>query len=459
LTRGKPPERPFGWRFVAPLLVGASLNPINSSIIATALVAIGAAFRVGPGQSASLVAIVYLASAVAQPAMGKLSTRFGSRRVLLSGMTIVVLAAVIGAFAPSFGWLLVSRLLIGIGTSAGYPTAMALIKERADRTGSGVPGSVLGSLSIAAQLTIALGLPIGGVLIGLWGWRAVFLVNVPVGLIGILATLAWIPKDSKETARRGESLATSLDPLGLLLFAAAVTSLLAFLSDLRSPTWWLLGAFAAAVVVLAWWERRAMRPFLDVRMLAANAPLVRTYLRNCLTLAATYAVLYGFSQWMEQARGLSPTTVGLLLLPMTAIGAVVSAVIARRNLVKVPLVLAGVSILVGAVVLMFVDTTAGIVLLIGVSLIFGLTTGFGGIGNQAALYSQSDAGDIAVASGLLRTSNYIGAILASSLITLAFGASATDTGLHTIAYVFGALGAVVMLMGWLDRAIPRLAQA
>lgn len=116
--------KPFGWRFTAPLLLGSTLNPINSSMIATALVGIGADMHAGPGATASLISVLYLCSAVTQPTMGKLSTLFGG---------------VVGAAAPTLGVLLASRALIGIGTSAAYPTAMALVRKRADATGVGVP--------------------------------------------------------------------------------------------------------------------------------------------------------------------------------------------------------------------------------------------------------------------------------------------------------------------------------
>lgn len=449
---------PFHWRFIAPLLWGSALNPINSSIIATALVSIGAAFDATAAQTTSLVAAVYLASAIAQPTMGKLATRFGPRRIFLIGLGIVVLAGILGSCAPAFGWLLISRVLIGIGTSAGYPTAMALIRNRAEQFTTGVPGTVLGSLSIAAQLTIALGLPLGGLLVSVWGWRAVFFINIPLGIVGIIATLCWIPADHKPLRHNTTSVVTALDPLGIALFAATMTALLAALSELTSPNWWLVGGLLTLLSALGWWETRAKQPFIDVKMLARNRPLVRTYLRNGATLTATYCVLYGLSQWMEQSRGLSPATVGLLLLPMTAVGAVVSAIVARRNWIRGPLILTGVTILIGAAILATVSGSSSLLVLAGVSVVFGLTTGLSGIGNQSALYQQSATDDIAVAAGLLRTSNYVGAIFASSVIGIAFGSSATDAGLQLIAIIFAVLGAVVVLLTSFDRAIPLVAR-
>ena len=444
---------PFGWRFLAPLMWGSALNPVNSSIIATALTGIGTSLHVGIGATATLVSGLYLASAVAQPTMGKLAGRLGARRVFLAGMIIVAVGGAVGWVAPGIGWLLAARVLIGIGPSAGYPTAMTLIRGRADAAGSGVPGGVLGGLSIAGAVTAALGLPLGGLLVGWAGWRSVFVINVPVAVIGIVATLIWVPADRPSAAARSQSLTRALDPAGIALFAGTVTALLVFLNDLRHPAWWLIAVIIALGSALLAWERRAELPFLDVRALGRNKPLQRTYLRNFLTLLAGYCVLYGFSQWMEESRRLSPTTVGLILLPMTAIGAVASFAVARRNLIRGPLVWTGLSVIAGGLLLLLVSSHSSILLLTGLSFVFGLSA-LGQVANQSALYQQSAAEEIAVASGLLRTSGYIGTVFSSSVIAVSFGQSATDSGLHALAWVFTGLGILVTFTVLLDRTIP-----
>ncbi len=448
-------QRPFRARFVAPLLWGTSLNPVNSSIIATSLVAIAAGFGVSAGQTATLVAAVYVSSAVAQPAMGRLATQFGPRRVFLGGLGIVTIAGIVGTFAPAFGWLIVSRALIGIGTAAGYPTAMAMIRTRAETAGTGIPGGVLGGIAIAGQVTSALGLPLGGLLVGVWDWPAVFAVNIPLGLVGIAMTLAWLPADGPRARGSVRALARALDVTGMALFAAAVVALIAVLSDITRPNWWIAAAFVAAVAALIVWERRAQHPFIDVRMLARNGPLVRTYLRQALTLMSAYTVLYGYVQWLEEGRGLGAGVSGLVMLPMSVVAAIGAAAIARRALVRTPQLISAVAMIVGAVALTMVSATTSIVLLVVLSLVFGIVMGMNSTANQAALYTQTTPDEIGVASGLLRTASYLGAIFASALIALAFPGRATDAGLHAAAFVLVALGVAVLLLVALDRRLPR----
>jgi predicted MFS family arabinose efflux permease len=458
VVEGEHPKKPFGWRFTAPLLLGSTLNPINSSMLATGLVGIGVDFHEGPGATASLISVLYLCSAIMQPTMGKLSTIFGPRRIFLTGIVILFAGGVIGAAAPAFGFLLLSRALIGIGTSAAYPTAMALVRRRADSIGMGVPSRVLGNFSIAAQVTVVFGLPIGGVLAGAFGWRALFLVNVPLAIITFTLTILGVAKDEPLTRDGREGLLRAVDIPGILLFAGTIAGLLVFLSDLTSPIWWLLPVVVVLGAGLIFWERRASRPLIDVRMLGRNRPLQRTYLRQLFVGLGVYTALYGTSQWMEESAHLSASAVGLILLPLSGLSIVISRVVSGRGWIRWPLILAGVALLVTAGVMFFITSSASVLVLIGMSLLFGFANGFSGFANQAALYTQTPADEVAVASGLYRTSSYIGAIFSSSLIGITFGKAATDLGFHALAWVIAGIGLAVLLMAILDRSIPLVAK-
>ncbi|HTU04515.1 MAG TPA: MFS transporter, partial [Trebonia sp.] len=155
-----PRVRPFSWQFTTPLFIGSALNPINSSLIATALLPIAHGIGVPIGQTVALVTALYLATAIAQPTAGKAAEVFGPRRVFLAGIILVGVGGLAGGFAHDLLTLLVSRVLIGLGTSCAYPTAMLLIRRRAQDAGlDKPPGGVLGGLQIAGIATASLGLP------------------------------------------------------------------------------------------------------------------------------------------------------------------------------------------------------------------------------------------------------------------------------------------------------------
>ena len=329
----------FSARLTAPLLLGSLLNPLNTTMISTALVAIAHTFGIGAADTAWLISVLYLASAVAQPVLGKLADALGPRRVFLAGLVVVIASGLVGTFAPGFGWLIASRLLLGIGTSAAYPAAMAVLRDESRRIGRATPRPVLARLSFAALGSAAIGPTLGGLLVMVVGWRGIFAVNVPVALIALGSALLWIPADPPRTrGADGRVPRVDLDPLGIGLFSTALTVLVFFLLDLAHPMWWLLAPFAALTGVLVWWQLRRPRPFIDLRMLASNAALARTYLRHGLSYLLIYCVMYGFTQWLEEARGYSSGHTGLLMLPMSLAALVCSLLGARTKGIRGPLV-------------------------------------------------------------------------------------------------------------------------
>lgn len=434
--------------------MGSLLNPLNTTMISTALVAIGHHFGIGAADTAWLISVLYLASAVAQPVLGKLADVLGPPRVFLAGLVVVMASGLVGTFAPSFGWLIVSRLLLGIGTSAAYPAAMAVLRDESARIGRPTPRPVLARLSFAALGSAAVGPTLGGLLVMLVGWRGIFAVNVPVALLASAAALLWIPADpARRPAADGRAPRLGLDPLGIGLFSTALTVLVFFLLDLAHPMWWLLVPLAVLTAAFARWQLRRPHPFIDLRTLAANPALARTYLRHGVSYLLIYCVMYGYTQWLEEVRGYSSGHTGLLMLPMSVTALVCSLLGARTKGIRGPLTLACVLLTAGAGLLAFLtaDTPLGLLLLAGAC--FGIPQGLIGTSNQAAVQAHAPPENIGSAAGLQRTAQYIGAITASSLIALAYGQSASDHGLHLMAMVAAVLGVLLIALTVTDRAL------
>jgi nicotinamidase-related amidase/predicted MFS family arabinose efflux permease len=450
-------QRPFGPRFTAPLLMGAMLNPVNSSMIATALVAIAAAVGVSIGQTAVLISCLYLTSAIAQPTAGRLAEEFGPRRIFLVGIVIVLLGGVLGGIAVDLPMLIVARVLIGLGTSAGYPAAMLLIRRRATAIGLDAPPSrVLSSLAIAGAVTVAIGPAIGGLLVGWFGWRAAFLVNVPVTIVAFVMATAWIAKDRDVIRGRSpREVFARIDVLGVLGFGSAMTALLVFLLSLPTPHWIALVLAVVFGVALVFWELRAANPFIDVRLLASNQALTRTYIRYALSLLGIYTMLYGLTQWLEAAHGLSASAAGLALLPMGLLSAVAARVVAKYINVRTPLIIGAVLLVLGSIASLFLTGGTPIIAIIGVTALFGLMSGVTNLSNQTALYRVAPAEKLGTASGLLRTFGYVGSIASATITGIAFRTKVSDGGLHHVSLILIGIGAVVLLMTVFDRHLKK----
>ncbi|HEY2296110.1 MAG TPA: MFS transporter [Jatrophihabitans sp.] len=442
----------FDRRLISPMILGSILNPINSSIIAVALVPIGRAFGAPTAQTAWLVSGLYLATAIGQPVVGRLVDLFGPRRLLLAGAVLTGLSGLLGTLAPNLAVLVIARVVLGFGTCAGYPASMSLIRDEADRTGMGSPSGVLAALTISSQTIAVIGPTLGGLLIGLGGWRTTFALNIPLAIASFTVAALFAPRARRATEPRSS---VGLDLAGVGLFSAMLVSLLLFLMEAGTSHLYLLAISAVAAGLLARREFRTTDPFLDLRLLGGNLPLLATYARMFLTMTVSYGVLYGYTQWLEDSHGLSAAQAGLLLVPMFVVGIVASATTGRRPEMWAKLVVGVCAQLAGCVLLLMLHGGSAIVLLVVVALVFGLPQGLNSLANQNAVYYQADAARLASSSGLLRTFTYLGAIVASALNGAFFGATADTAGLHDIAVFLIVASGLLLVLVLADPSLRR----
>jgi hypothetical protein len=246
---------------------------------------------------------------------------------------------------------------------------------------------------------------------------------------------------------------TRLDVVGIFGFGGTMSGLLVFLMGLPHPNWIALVLSAGAGSFLAWWELRASHPFFDVRLMTTNLALARTYLRTALVFLCVYTVLYGLTQWLQAGRGISAQETGLLLLPMSAISALLIWPLSKRNLVRTPLIVAAVACLAGSVGVLALTGSTPLIFFVLITLIFGITLGTTISANQTALYSQVTARQIGTASGLFRTFGYIGSIASSAIISIAFHTNVSDHHLHSIAVIMIVVSALGLLLVLADRGL------
>jgi MFS family permease len=474
-TTGTPGRRParrkpqpgdgFDRRLLPAMIIGSVLNPVNSTIIAVALVPIGVAFGAPPAETAWLVSALYLATALGQPVVGRLIDLFGPRRLFLFSTALVGLAGVIGTLAPTFGVLIAARVLLGFGTCAGYPAAMSLIRSEARRTGQDSPAGVLTLLSVASQTIAVIGPSLGGLLIAAGGWRTTFALNIPLALAALI--LGWLrlprtplPERTGADGRR-VSPAKVLDLPGMGLFAVMLVTLLLFLMDLThlSPAAFALPAVAVlAGAAFGFRELRVEQPFIDLRLLAGNRPLLATYARTLAAYIVSYSVLYGFTQWLEEGRGLSPSQTALVQLPMFAVAIGVSAMTGRRKGVQAKLIVGALGQIAACAMMLLLGGGSAVWLLVAVSVVFGLPQGLNSLALQNSVYYQSEPEHTAASAGLLRTFSYLGSMVAAAATAWSFGDHVSSAGLHDLAWFMLAAGVVFLLMTVLDRSLRRLGQ-
>ncbi|WP_327145664.1 MFS transporter [Nocardia sp. NBC_01327] len=439
----------FDRKLLAPMLLGTILNPINSSIIAVSLVPIGVAFGAPASSTAWLVSALYLATAIGQPVVGRLVDLYGPRRLYLAGATLTGIAGIMGVLAPNLLVLVLARIVLGFGTCAGYPASMYLIRSESERTGKNSPAGVLTALAVAGQTIVVIGPTLGGLLIHLGGWRTTFAINIPLAIACLIVGALRMPKTPAPQRGKG----SGLDLPGIALFAALLVSLLLFLMKPQVAYWYLPVLAIAAGAALIIRELRTPEPFLDVRVLGGNVPLLATYGRVLLTSMVGYCFLYGFTQWLESGRGLNATGAGLILLPLSITGIAVSAITGRRAVIRGKLIVGGIAQILGCTALFLMPGAAAIWLLLGVAVIMGIPQGLNSLANQNAVYYQADPERIASSAGLLRTFTYAGAMGAAAAGGAFLSAGSGAAGLHHLALFMLVASGLFLALTLADRSL------
>jgi MFS family permease len=427
-------------RLVAVVALGVVLNPLNSTMIAIALVGLQHEFEVGVATSSWLVSGFYLAASIGQPLMGRFVDLFGARRLFIGGLALLCVVSVLATVASGFWWLVALRVLQGIGSSTAFPAALVLIRETARKLSDKPPAGALAALTVSASMTAVLGPALGGLLMTLAGWRAIFLVNLPLTLIGMAVALRVLPRDPKPERRSSfGKIVKLIDVPGIVLFGGTVATLLVFLlSAARNPRWWLLPLGAVLAVGLVWRELRAATPFLDVRGIAANRALASVLGQQGGVNLVFYCLAFGLPMWLETVRGFDPGAVGLLVLPLTLSGVLMAPLatrLIRRRGSRAVLLLGTAVLLAATFLLQFVGDATPIALFVLVVVLLGFPNGFNNIGLQTALYDASPPDRAGSTGGLFQLFRYLGAIGATTVLALVFETNLSSDGLHDVGVV------------------------
>jgi EmrB/QacA subfamily drug resistance transporter len=424
---------------MAGLASGAILVPLNSTMLAVALPDVMAEFGLGPSTVASLVTLYLGSVAIALPVSGALGDRYGHRRIFVAGVLGFGAASALASVATSFGILELARILQAVCGALVSTTSTVLVREAAppERT-----GEAFGIFDLLVSTSAAVGPFLGGLLVGGFGWRSMFVLAVPIALLAAGSVLLLQRRGPEPRHRRP----SPLDVRGLVLLGLTIAGILALLrSGLGGPG----PAIAAATIVVAiafvLVELRTEQPAIDVRDVVRpsfGAALVGVFgatvvLHGCFLIVPLL---------VEELRGGTARTSGLTLLGIAGVSALVAPAAGRlsdrrgrRNVVIV-----GSGIVAAALVVLWTPPGAATVLGVGVLLgVVGLGLGLSGSPRQAAAFDGVATERLGMAAGTYYTARYLGGVLGASLGGAALGATVTSGGVST---GFGILAGAAILV-------------
>ena len=391
------------------------LTPFMGSSINVALPSIGGDL----GASAVLLGWVptayLLTSSVLLIPIGRVADIWGRRRVFLGGIVLHTLSSLLCGVAPTFPVLLAGRVLQGVSAAMISGTGMAVLttvfppEER---------GRALGINTASVYIGLSLGPTIGGVLTQQLGWRSIFLVNVPLGMVMVLLVMA------KMRGEWTEARGARFDTLGTALYCVGLVALMYGFSRLPGME----GAMiltVGIVVLLAFivWETRAASPILNVMLFRQNRVFALSNLAAFINYGATYSISFLMGLYLMNVRGFSPQQAGLVLLAQPIVMAIGSPFAGRlSDRVEPRYVSSGgmALIVVGLAYFTILSETVPIPVLVGVLAVVGLGFALFSSPNSNAVMGSVERKMYGVAAGTLATMRMTGQTVSIGVAMMIF---------------------------------------
>ena len=404
----------------AVMMIGWAMSMLDASIVNIAIPELQHEMHTDVPTATWVINAYNLAFAVLLVPMGKLADQFGRRRLFVAGMLVFTGASALCAASPTIGTLIAARAIQGAGAGMLAPLgfAMAVLVFPPQRR-----GFALSLIAAAALVANASGPLLGGVLIELIGWPAIFLVNVPVGVVTIVLARRWWP-ETVDPRAAGQN----VDWLGMVLLAGAVCALVLTLNQGNRQGWGSLNVLwlAQLTVLLGfgfWASQRFGRAPMLPHDLAANVRFRNANAAMLLFGAGFIGALLMLSLVFIDLWGYSPIEAGLALTPVPLSGLATWPIAARKAGTVAPRVLAVPALAAVAAGLLWLSALpavadgAGDYLLILPGLLVvgaGMGVGFPAI-NVGAMSAVPPAGS-GIASGILNTSRQLGAALGVAIL-------------------------------------------
>ncbi|HUZ22143.1 MAG TPA: MFS transporter [Streptosporangiaceae bacterium] len=291
------------------------LTFLDNTVVSVALGSVQADLHAGVTQLQWVVSAYALTFAGIMLACGMIGDEFGRKKVMLSGVAVFCAGSVLCTLAPNAGTLIAGRAVMGLGAAASEPGTLSMLRqlyadERARTRAVGVWSAVAG-------LALAAGPVIGGALVGVWDWRAIFWFNLAFGLAALVAGVSVLPESADPEAHR-------VDTAGALLGVAALTAFSFAIIDAENAGFGaasvvlLLCVSAAAAAAFFWRESRAAHPLLDLKFLRVPRFLAANLVAFCAYFA-TFAVFFFTALYLQEVVGYSGYQIALAFLPMTTL--------------------------------------------------------------------------------------------------------------------------------------------
>ncbi|MBV6824629.1 MFS transporter [Pseudomonas sp. PD9R] len=430
-TAIEPAQRTRSIRWaLASLSLSMLLSSLGTSIANVGLPTLAQVFEASFQQVQWVVLAYLLAITALIVSVGRLGDLLGRRRLLLSGIGLFTLASALCGLAPTLGWLVGARALQGLGAAIMMALTLAFVGETVSKDKT---GSAMGLLGTMSAMGTAMGPSFGGLLVAGFGWRAIFLITVPLGLLTLLLAHRFLPVDRQ----KAKTERTGFDPLGTLLlaltlgaYALAMTLGRGHFGPLNIG---LLLAACMGIVLFVRVEKRVAAPLIRLAMFR-DRQLSGSLAMSLLVAAVMMATLVVGPFYLSQALGLDAVEVGLVL----SVGPLVAALtgvpagrIADRFGARRMTLTGLIAIALGCIMLSTLPRAVGIVGYLTPMVIITLGYAVFQTANNTAVMADVPPDQRGVVSGLLNLSRNLGLITGASALGAVFALACAAVDINT----------------------------
>lgn len=391
------------------------LTPFMGSSVNIALPLISKEFSMNVVLLSWIPTSYILAAAIFLVPFGRIADIYGRKMIFTYGILIYTVSSFLSAISPSAAILIASRVFHGIGSSMIFGTGVAIlisvfpVRER---------GKALGINVAAVYSGLSLGPSLGGFLTQHFGWRSIFFINVPIGLV-IIFLVFWKLREEWAEAK-GER----FDLAGSIIYSLALTAIMYGFSLLpKVPGACLILTGGMGILGFALWEIKTESPVLDIGLFRNNTVFALSNLAALINYSATFAVSFLLSLYLQYTKGATPQDAGLILVAQPAVMAIFSPLAGRLSDKIEPRVVSSIGMTITAIALFLLtclsnNTSLWFILESLILLGFGLA--LFSSPNTNAVMSSVEKKSYGVASGTLATMRLTGQMLSMGIAMLIF---------------------------------------
>lgn len=426
---------------------------LDTSIVNVSLPPIGASLSAGLAGLQWVVNAYTLSFACLLLTGGTLGDRLGARPVYMAGLAVFTAASLLCGFSVSMAMLVGARILQGIGASLLVPCSLTLLNNAYPDQGE--RAKAIGYWAGWGGAALAAGPLAGGLLIAAFGWRSIFLVNVPIGLAGIWLTARIAAASAPASVKR------HLDLPGQIAAIVALGTLIGVLIEGPALGWGsapiLAGAALCALSTVAFLviEARGHAPMMPLGFFRSPVFSASAFVAFVGTFAF-FGLIFALSLYFQQERGYSPLWTGLAFLPATAVvtgGNAVSGAMVKQRGARLPVLLGLAALAVGLLGLLPLGRATPYVVIALPLLAVGLGGGLVTPAATAALMGAADQARAGIAAGILNAARQVGAAMGVALFGLLMaGRAQIGLGVRIALLLSAGLAALALLVAW--RALP-----